>query len=71
MRRAKRRVELTANPSLSPPSQIQEAGGKTLAEFLEGMKGRADIAALRGDVQAFAKKFPMPGFDVASMEIKD
>ena len=40
---------------------VQAEGGKTLKEFEPLLKGRADIAALRDEVQAFARSFPMPG----------
>ncbi len=56
-------------PTTAHPPQIQDAeGGKTLAEFVAKLKGREDIAALRAAVNAFATRFPMPGFDVATMK---
>jgi glycine hydroxymethyltransferase len=44
------------------------SGSKTVVDFVSAFKGRADIAALRADVNAFATSFPMPGFDVSSMK---
>lgn len=45
-------------------------GCKTVVDFCAAFKGRADLQALRADVQALATSFPMPGFDVASMKYK-
>ena len=42
---------------------IQTVSGKQLKDFAAALDKHPDIAALRGDVEAFAAKFPMPGFD--------
>jgi glycine hydroxymethyltransferase len=48
---------------------VQETHGKPLKEFVKGLDGHEGIAALRLEVEAFARKFPMPGFDVASIAV--
>ena len=48
-----------------------EGKGEKLADFVAAIAGRADVAKLRADVEAFAKAFPMPGFSIADMECKD
>jgi glycine hydroxymethyltransferase len=35
---------------------------KNVAEFVVGIEGRADIAALKEEVEKFALSFPIPGF---------
>jgi glycine hydroxymethyltransferase len=50
--------------------EIQEAVGKKLVDFKAALDGHEGVAALRKDVNEFASKFPMPGFDVASMKHK-
>jgi len=49
-----------------------KAKGPQLKEFTDAMAGCAtQIEGLRTDVEAFAKKFGMPGFDVAKIKYKD
>eukprot|EP00744_Colponema_vietnamica_P000473 GILI01000862.1.p2 GENE.GILI01000862.1~~GILI01000862.1.p2 ORF type:complete len:451 (+),score=160.79 GILI01000862.1:110-1462(+) len=50
---------------------VQAAKGKLLKDFLEGLKDNEAIAQLKADVEAFSKRFPMPGFDVSAMKYKD
>jgi len=40
---------------------IQSKGGKLLKEFIAAINGHPDVPSLRSDIQAFSKKFPMPG----------
>ena len=48
--------------------KIQETvGGKLLKDFEAALKGNADVAALKSEVQHFVTRFPMPGFDVGTM----
>ncbi|KAK3281721.1 Serine hydroxymethyltransferase 4 [Cymbomonas tetramitiformis] len=44
--------------------KIQEERGKMLKDFNLGLPDNEEIAALRIDVEAFASKFAMPGFDI-------
>ena len=48
-------------------AKLQE-GTKTLKEFEAAVKASPEVAALKRSVQTFVTKFPMPGFDVASMK---
>jgi glycine hydroxymethyltransferase len=50
---------------------IQAKVGKKLADFITEVEMNADVKALRHDVEALASKFPIPGFDIASMRYKD
>ena len=49
--------------------EVQAAHGKALKDFLAGLDGHAGVAALRADVEAFAARFPMPGFDAALLAV--
>jgi glycine hydroxymethyltransferase len=48
--------------------KLQEQSGPKLKDFVALLGDNADIAALRERVHAFAAKFPMPGFDPATMK---
>jgi len=50
---------------------IQEEKGKKLTDFLPALEASSDIVALKGDVEKFAKGFPIPGIDVSSMKYQD
>ena len=41
---------------------IQAGSGKALKDFVAALDKHADIVALKHEVEAFAAKFPMPGF---------
>jgi len=43
---------------------VQTSHGKMLKDFVVGLENNADIDQLRSEVEAFAQKFPMPGFAV-------
>lgn len=43
-------------------------GSKLLKDFVVALDGMEEIKALKRDVEAFSKKFPMPGFDPAGLE---
>lgn len=45
--------------------------GRPIAEFKEALKTHEGIPALRAAVNEFATRFPMPGFDVATMKHKE
>merc|ERR1712216_154059 len=47
--------------------KIQAEKGKMLKQFMEGIEQNQDILNLRTRVEAFAKKFEMPGFDVSKL----
>jgi len=45
--------------------KIQEkAAGPLLEDFKKTLKGDEEVAQLRNEVRTFARKFPMPGFQV-------
>jgi glycine hydroxymethyltransferase len=53
----------------------KEAGTKMLKDFVrvattqeEGKNGFAQVQELRKDVQTFARKWPLPGVDVATLQ---
>lgn len=48
--------------------QIQAEHGKLLKDFYKGLDGNAAIATLRGEVEAFAASFDMPGYSVAGLK---
>eukprot|EP00759_Apiculatamorpha_spiralis_P007507 PhF_6_TR1463/c0_g1_i1/m.2635/K00600/glyA, SHMT; glycine hydroxymethyltransferase len=50
---------------------IQAKVGKKLADFITEAQVNADVKALRHDVEELAIRFPIPGFDVATMKYKD
>ncbi|CAG9463896.1 unnamed protein product [Pedinophyceae sp. YPF-701] len=47
--------------------KVQESHGKMLKDFEKGIVADPEIAAIRKEVEAFASKFPMPGFDVSAL----
>jgi glycine hydroxymethyltransferase len=48
---------------------IQAESGKPLKDFLRLLDSNAAVAALRAEVEAFAQRFPMPGFDAAHIGV--
>ena len=58
--------------SVAIAQKIQEEHGRKLVDFKKGLTAdNADIMALRKEVQQFATKFEIPGWDVAAMKYKD
>ena len=51
--------------------RVQKDAGKRLRDFLPAVEKDAELATLRDEVHRFATKFPMPGFSVDEMEIKE
>jgi glycine hydroxymethyltransferase len=47
---------------------VQTSHGKMLKDFVVGLENNADIDQLRSEVEAFAQKFPMPGFSVEGLK---
>jgi len=47
--------------------KIQNKTGKALKDFEPALPGHPDILKLREDVEAFSRKFPMPGFDTTGL----
>ena len=47
--------------------KIMGEHGKMMRDFNKGLVDNKDIAALRADVEAFAVKFAMPGFDTTGL----
>jgi len=41
-----------------------------LVDFVNALKSDSEVEALKGEVQAFARSFEMPGWDVATMRYK-
>jgi glycine hydroxymethyltransferase len=50
------------------PSPSQSSSGKKLVDFVNALKDDTEVAALKGEVQAFARTFPMPGWEVSKMK---
>ena len=48
-------------------SSPQASSGSKLVDFTNALKDDAEVATLKAEVQTFARGFPMPGWDVASM----
>jgi len=51
----------------------KEAGSKLLKDFIrvattEGSAGAAQVTALRRDVVEFARRWPLPGVDVSTLQ---
>ena len=42
---------------------IQASSGKMLKDFVAALENEPKIAELKGRIEAFARSFPMPGFD--------
>jgi len=49
--------------------KIQQEKGKMLKDFSAGLEENADLIALRKEVNAFATKFPMPGFETKDLKV--
>lgn len=47
---------------------IQASSGKMLKDFVAAMENEPKIVELKGRVEAFARSFPMPGFDPLLIE---
>jgi glycine hydroxymethyltransferase len=47
--------------------KVQATTGKLLKDFVVALENNEEIKSLRAEVQAFSHKFPMPGFDPASV----
>ena len=47
--------------------EVQAAHGKMLKDFVPVLERHAGIADIRARVEAFAARFPMPGFDVSGL----
>jgi len=42
--------------------KVAETSGPQLEDFKKALKGNKEVEALRSEVQAFSRKFPIPGF---------
>lgn len=51
--------------------KLQATSGKLLKDFENALKSSPEVKQLKIDVQTFITRFPMPGFDVASMKYKN
>jgi len=49
---------------------VQTKSGPRLADFAKALGDDADVAKLRADVNEFAQKFPMPGFEASELKFK-
>eukprot|EP00904_Undaria_pinnatifida_P000395 jgi/Undpi1/10356/HiC_scaffold_29.g12806.m1 len=47
---------------------IQQTSGKLLKDFNIAIEDNADVKALGDDVKAFARRWPMPGFEVSELK---
>ncbi|KAG2427985.1 hypothetical protein HXX76_011971 [Chlamydomonas incerta] len=50
--------------------QVQGTTGKALKDFIKGLEGNPAIADIRSRVEAWASRFPMPGFTAPAAEAK-
>lgn len=50
--------------------EVQTKSGPRLSDFGKALEGDEGVAKLRGDVNAFAQKFPMPGFEASELKFK-
>jgi len=50
---------------------IQEKTGPKLKDFVPLLKNNEELNAIKAEVNAFATKFPMPGFDPKEMKYQD
>lgn len=48
--------------------KVQEEKGKMIKDFVVGLEENPEILALHKEVEAFAQKFLMPGFEVAGLQ---
>eukprot|EP00127_Corallochytrium_limacisporum_P003930 Clim_evm15s155 gene=Clim_evmTU15s155 len=48
--------------------EIQAEYGKMLKDFVKGLNGNSKIAALKEEVEEFAGRYQMPGFDVKALK---
>ena len=46
---------------------IQATSGKMLKDFVANMENNEEVKTLKQEIEAFAKGFPMPGFDPQSV----
>ena len=46
----------------------KEAGSKLLKDFLRVAEASEDVKALRKEVHAFARQWPLPGVDTSNMK---
>ena len=51
--------------------RVQETCGPKLKDFVSALEVDEEVKVLRQKVNAFATKFPMPGFDPAEMKYTD
>jgi glycine hydroxymethyltransferase len=51
--------------------EIQKTTGKLVKDFIAALPANEELKALRVEVEAFAVKFYMPGFDVGTLKYKD
>jgi len=46
---------------------IQEKAGKQLKDFVVAAEASEEVKAIKADVEAFARSFPMPGFSTEGL----
>jgi len=51
--------------------RIQARTGSALKDFVAAIQSNEEVAALREDVHAFAKRFPIPGWTVEEMKFRE
>jgi len=64
-------IAMFLHEALEIALNIQEKSGPKLVDFVKMLGDDESIKALRGKVNAFARGFPMPGFDPKEMKYKD
>lgn len=51
--------------------KIQSSSGKMLKDFVTAIEKDSEVQQLKAEVEAFARSFPMPGFDPESVPASD
>ncbi|KAJ3042591.1 Serine hydroxymethyltransferase 4 [Rhizophlyctis rosea] len=47
--------------------EVQKTSGKLIKDFVVALEGNEQVKQLKSEVEAFARSFPMPGFDPATV----
>ena len=66
-----RAIARILDKALKIAQAIQEKSGPKLDAFIEALKSNEDVKKLKREVNEFATRFPMPGFDPTTMKYKD
>jgi hypothetical protein len=59
------------NSAIQISIAIQSKTGDKLVDFKAAFEGNEAAKVLRTDVEAYSKRFPMPGFESSKLKYKD